>query len=218
MDDSASHRQIAKHGTSSPAWRVPSWLTGWSAEHQVPVPLEQISQEEAETARSLTPCDPKRAALMLGQTVELYGVPNNWDRIATFYLEAVADVPPDLLALALRRIRLESKWFPKPAEIRAAIDAELSERKTAAFRLRLAMKAAQHEAANRPVTKRWDDMTPDEQQAHERRMAAVKSALGSATKATRIPREGKVGRGIDTRPLPGEDDPEVQAIMKRMGA
>jgi uncharacterized protein YceH (UPF0502 family) len=155
---------------------------------------------------------------MLATTLELFGLPANWNDVAGFYLEAVADVPADLLALALKRVRLEVKWFPKIPEIRAAIDAELSERKTAAFRLRLARQAAQREAENAPVTKRWADMTPDEQQAHEARMEAVKIALGSATKAAIVTREGKVGRRIDTRPLPAEDDPQVQEIMKRMGS
>lgn len=153
---------------------------------------------------------------MLATTLELFGLPANWNEVAGFYLEAVADVPADLLALALKRVRLEVKWFPKIPEIRAAIDAELSERKTAAFRLRLARQAAQREADSRPVTKRWDDMTPEEQRAHDERMARIKGALGNATRSARIPREGVVGRRIDTRPLPDEDDPVVQAEIRKM--
>lgn len=161
---------------------------------------------------------------MLATTLELFGLPANWKEVAGFYLEAVADVPADLLALALKRVRMEVKWFPKIPEIRAAVETELAERKTAAFRLRLAMKTVQREAANKPVTKRWEDMTDDERTAHEERMENLKRTLAAGSGPKPMPRaagDGFSGRRkfvpIETRPLPSEDDPAVQKIMKGMG-
>lgn len=160
---------------------------------------------------------------MMATTLELFNLPANWNDVAGFYLEAVADVPADLLALALKRVRMEVKWFPKIPEIRAAIDAELSERKTAAFRLRLAMRAAEREAANKPISRRWEDMTPEERTALEERMENLKRTLATAAGPKLMPREtgdGYVSRKavgpIATRPLPDESDPAVQEQLRKM--
>ena len=63
------------------------------------------------------------------QTLELYGVPDNWNSTAIFYLEAVEDLPLDLLEKALKHIRMNLKWFPKPCEIRSPVAADLGKRK-----------------------------------------------------------------------------------------
>ncbi len=66
---------------------------------------------------------------MLEQTLEMYGVPDNWEKVAVFYLEAVEDLPKDLLEQALKHIRMNLKWFPKPCEIRAPVMDQLAKRK-----------------------------------------------------------------------------------------
>lgn len=59
----------------------------------------------------------------------MFGVPDNWEKVAAFYLEAVEDIPEDLLEVALKHVRMNRKWFPKPFEIREPILPELAKRK-----------------------------------------------------------------------------------------
>jgi hypothetical protein len=77
---------------------------------------------------------------MLAETLDLYGpLPANWERVGKFYVEAFADVPPDLIEKALAAHRLSPKpFFPKPGELRAHIVDELGARKRALIKLRLA--------------------------------------------------------------------------------
>lgn len=101
----------------------------------VPVSKTEASLALREVEHALTPICTKDAAALLAQTVEVFGVPQNWDRTAKFYLEALEDVPPDLAELAMKRVRMNLKFFPKPSEIRAQIAPELGERNTARARL-----------------------------------------------------------------------------------
>lgn len=139
--------------TSPKDWRKPSWLSGWTLEFPVPVPMTEVHRELREVESLLTPCDPKRTAVMLAQTLELYGLPDNWAKVAPFYLEAMADVPPDLVADALKHVRLTCKWFPKPSELRAGIETELLDRSNVKYRLRTALRGRpMEESPRRPPT------------------------------------------------------------------
>jgi hypothetical protein len=69
----------------------------------------------------LRPIEPKELAVKLVQTFAIWKLPDNWDAIAPFYREALADVPADLAEFALRHVRLTCKWLPKPAELREPI-------------------------------------------------------------------------------------------------
>jgi hypothetical protein len=65
---------------------------------------------------------------MVLSVAEMYGEALSEDRTAA-YVEALIDVPIDELRLGVQRhIRL-SKWFPKPAELRQAVDRELEARR-----------------------------------------------------------------------------------------
>ncbi len=66
---------------------------------------------------------------MLVDTLEVFGLPDNWDKVAKHYLEAFEDVPLDLVQAALKDVRLTFKFpFPKPADLREPIRQALSER------------------------------------------------------------------------------------------
>ena len=67
--------------------------------------------------------------------MELYGVPDNWDAIAIFHLEAFEDVPLDLVVRALKTVRRTCRFFPKPAELRGPIKDDLLERIVTRVRL-----------------------------------------------------------------------------------
>lgn len=59
--------------------------------------------------------------MRLDSTLAIWPLPPNWAQIAPHYREALADVPADLVDMALRHVRLTSKWLPKPSEIREPI-------------------------------------------------------------------------------------------------
>lgn len=124
-------QSVLKDGPGSP----PQWTTIYpNLPHSVTI--EQVDTALAVFTLSCQPCDIKVAAVHLERTLELYGVPDNWDEVAGFYLEAIADLPEDMLVKTLKQLRLTSKWFPKPSEIRAAIPMEFRDRVNAKFSLR----------------------------------------------------------------------------------
>ncbi len=68
---------------------------------------------------------------MLERTLAVFNnLPDNWKDIAWMYLEAFEDIPRDLAEKALKHVRLNNKWFPKPAELREPIKADLAKRKS----------------------------------------------------------------------------------------
>jgi hypothetical protein len=149
-------------------------------------------------------------AVMLLQTLELYGLPDNWQKVAPFYLEALADVPADLVARGLKAVRMTCKWFPKPSELRQAMPDELSERRLVLARLRVARlgSAEPNPRPKKPLTA--------EQVAE---LDAIKASL-APTKPRKHPgAEPRRPLGkIHTAPLPDADDPKAQEWLERMGA
>lgn len=54
-------------------------------------------------------------------------MPKNWTTAAPLYIEALSDIPPELLAVAVKQAIAGNPFFPKPADLRASISEELSE-------------------------------------------------------------------------------------------
>lgn len=77
------------------------------------------------------PCSLDKGVAILEHTLELYGLPDNWDRTAEFYLEVIQDLPMDVIIDAMRTVRLTCKWFPKPSEIKDAVHKNYYTRKIA---------------------------------------------------------------------------------------
>ena len=71
------------------------------------------------------------------QTLEIFGMPENWDEVAKFYLEAFEDMPIDLVEKALKEVRRNLKWFPKPSELRKPVADDLARRKMALNKLEM---------------------------------------------------------------------------------
>ncbi len=105
----------------------PQWIVGYQPDHHrpVPVPSSQVRRELADWDAACEPADVKAIAVLLEHTLKLFGLPENWDDIAEFYLEALEDVPLDIVRDGLKTIRLGSVFFPKPAEIRRAVKDKL---------------------------------------------------------------------------------------------
>jgi hypothetical protein len=85
----------------------------------------------------LRPVDGKTLAVLLTQSFKIWNPPEDWGDIAQFYREAMEDVPVDLVQSSLKHLRLTLKWFPKPSELRAPIEAELRRRRDILRRLKL---------------------------------------------------------------------------------
>lgn len=54
-------------------------------------------------------------------------MPKNWATAAPLYIEALSDIPPELLDKAVKHAIAGNPFFPKPADLRASIADELSE-------------------------------------------------------------------------------------------
>lgn len=73
--------------------------------------------------------------MRLERSLAIWNLPENWTEIASFYIEALEDLPGDLVERALRNARLSCKWFPKPAELRTQeISNELQARRREVLR------------------------------------------------------------------------------------
>ena len=101
----------------------------WRAPDDAILSINECDIAIAIIEKHLEPCDPKVAMVLLDETLELFPVPENWDRIAKFYLEALEDIPEDLLRKTLKHVRMTQKWFPKPVELRKHAMDELFNRK-----------------------------------------------------------------------------------------
>jgi hypothetical protein len=69
--------------------------------------------------------------VILKPLIDLHGEPRNWATAAPLYFEALADIPPEILAIAVKDQIATNQYFPKPAELRRSVVDEL-----AAFRRR----------------------------------------------------------------------------------
>ncbi|MBK8246124.1 MAG: hypothetical protein IPK85_01770 [Gemmatimonadetes bacterium] len=189
----------------------------WSpAEDEPPVTAEADARLlEAHCA----PADPRWLAIELKRTVDaLRPAPKGIDEGAASdaMMEALEDAPVDIAQAALKRVRMECKWFPKAAEIRDRVVAELGERKRAAIKARVAADmAARRKPAppHRPAT-----------EAEKARVSAMAApvyarARDNPLKGPPEPRQGgpdisaairAVAAETAGRRLPDVDDPDVR--------
>jgi len=96
------------------------------AQAQLPA---RLRNDIAQARANLAPMDPKALAVKLNQTLALWPKPAEFETTAEFYLEALETVPADLVEKALKHVRLNSKFFPKPAELLEPIRAEMTQRR-----------------------------------------------------------------------------------------
>ena len=113
-------------------------VTCWTPDQRIPAETAASLPTAITEAEALTrPVDGKTLAVLLMQSFKIWNPPEDWDDIAQFYREALEDVPLDLVQSSLKHLRLTLKWFPKPCELRAPIDAELRRRRDVLRRLKL---------------------------------------------------------------------------------
>lgn len=150
----------------------------------MPVPVASLNSliSEAETAREPAPRD--AIANGLNTLLDAMNPPRTadaqlamaewWERNRGIYVEALADLPADLLAHASACVIRSSPFMPKPADIRKHVERELAERVTALVRLRHARVLALRQQMTDPAP-------PDEDRdmvGIDEMMAEVRRALG----------------------------------------
>jgi len=64
-------------------------------------------------------------AVILKPLIDLHGEPKNWATSAPLYVKALADIPPEILSIAVDHAIAFNPYFPKPAELRASVLEEL---------------------------------------------------------------------------------------------
>ena len=80
----------------------------------------------ATSLTNLIPIEPRELAVRLAYTLAIW--PERAAALTDQYREALADVPADLVEIALRHVRQRCKWPPTPAELREPIERLLTER------------------------------------------------------------------------------------------
>lgn len=65
-------------------------------------------------------------AVLLKPLIDLHGEPRNWATAAPLYIDALSDLPPELLQAAVKHAIASNPFFPKPAELRSYVADELA--------------------------------------------------------------------------------------------
>jgi hypothetical protein len=111
------------------------------------VTAEVADAAVADLNRGLEPAGEALAIVELRKALVIWPVPSTWQEAAPLYVEALSDLPPDLLIKAMKRAVMTLKFFPRPVEIRDQVSAELSERRRMRSRAELIATKARREAA-----------------------------------------------------------------------
>lgn len=93
------------------------------------------------------PVDRRALAVIATQVLVLFPLPENWEQQSVAWYGALADIPEDLIRVAFERVARNCRFWPRPAEVREQIAAELSERRVAVRRLRVAAAMLRRDAA-----------------------------------------------------------------------
>ena len=92
--------------------------------------LTTESQQQEPRSSGLRLATKQEIAVCLDMAIRVYGPPQGWDQVtAEIYLEALAELPTDMLIKATQGHIRESKWFPRPAELRGRVQEMLAERR-----------------------------------------------------------------------------------------
>ena len=93
---------------------------------------------------AIRPAGPLVLGAALSRLLSIYPRPREYDadRAMAGYLDALADLPADLVAAACEMTARTRRAWPTPADIREPVERELAERRRLANRLRLVVEQA----------------------------------------------------------------------------
>ncbi|HLH51734.1 MAG TPA: hypothetical protein VKV96_20515 [Roseiarcus sp.] len=205
------------------------FLTSWDPTQPLPPEVKAGLPAAIEAASaSIAPVDEKRLAVAIDETFSLLKLPAHWPKIARFYLEALADVPADLVAEALKSIRLSHRGyydFPQPADLRAPIEKALSERRN----LRAKMIAAERLSRLQSAPESTEELNEEQRQKIAERFRALAISLNYTPPPKEVAPEPpqhahdpyRIDRVLHETArfkLRSPDDPDVAAEIARIEA
>ena len=122
--------------------------------------------------RRLVPASSDQRKAIIGQMATVFPARDDsqgvWKVRFDAYHKALADMPADLLQLACDRLIQRAKWFPKPVEIRQAVERELAKRIMDLTRLR-----AMHEFE----VAKFEQPREPSQEERERKRRVIEAAM-----------------------------------------
>lgn len=119
----------------------------WKADQSAPVSLDGVDGAIADVERMLIPAKPEDVAVVLGKTLVMWTPPKdlNLQDAMPLYVQALSDLPIDLLRAAMAKAAKNCEFFPRPATIRDQVASEFSARRHTLSRLKAARGKAAHE-------------------------------------------------------------------------
>ena len=125
-------------------------LEGWNPLMEVPVSLKALRTAILEAESQLKPVNIKLVAVELNRTLAIWKLPERDDFTLDFYIEALEDLPEDLVLAALKSVRLSHKWnfMPTPGDFRLAVADEFHGRQNVLANLSLTLAVAERDEIN----------------------------------------------------------------------
>ncbi len=164
----------------------------------------------------LQPMDRRELAVKLDKTLTLWAAPEGFEVTAEFYLEALEDLPADLVEAALKQVRMTYRYpsMPKPADFRSAVVAELGRRQRQARKLEIAITRARREGE---PDRNCGDLPSGRREEVEAAIGGLVAALKAAPEAGEAKPEARANvdhaaikgalAGMDLPSLPDAFDP-----------
>ncbi len=158
---------------------IQRYATWDPASERLPATAEQARRDAAIIEAACAPARPAEIAVELAKVLVNFDLPSGTPvevaRLRARSLEnALAGTPLDVVRSALARVEAECKWFPKPADLRERVDAELGERKRAAIKAGLAASMAERRAAQ-PSGK--TSLSPEQQDIVDQAMSRLSGSV-----------------------------------------
>ncbi len=156
-------------------------LEAWQPHHNPPrlLSVGNLNRMIAELDGALVPAGDDTYARALGKLIEFataFGIPcGDPAAVQRIYREKLANLPDDLLMAAVARVTDMWTWgqrLPMPAEIRATVSRDFTDRRVLRARASMALRKAKDLEAYRSQNK--DDIVPPEKWAELRASLAVK--------------------------------------------
>ena len=128
--------------TTPSEYSPPRWLAAWRPDEEATVQKAEV-HANLEAARAGTRAAGEMAiGKALAKLMTIFRTPDSWEDASDTYMDALADLPADLLDEGVRYCLKTCRYFPRPAEIFAPIQGELDKRHATVRRLETMLAVA----------------------------------------------------------------------------
>lgn len=159
MENQVTARNVPLPSVGANSMKVLRMLDGWITAHELPpgITPDLLYAAEADARHALEPASGEAFAVLIDrlfQFAETFSIKDAGIRDAMkFYVEALDDIPPDLLERAIDGVVRNYKYghrLPPPADLRAVVEEELSARMKARARIEAAQKFGRYDTPREP--------------------------------------------------------------------